>query len=98
MYIQIECCFINDFLIYTFAEGICWTRTAERQTSRMRMEYLRSVLRQEVAFFDVQSTSSNTFQVVSSVSSDAHQIQDTIAEKVSSCPPLHSFELNIVPI
>ncbi|PON42312.1 ABC transporter [Parasponia andersonii] len=68
--------------ISAFIEGVCWTRTAERQTSRMRMEYLRSVLRQEVAFFDIQSTSSHTFQVVSSVSSDAHLIQDTMAEKI----------------
>ena len=60
------------------------------------MEYLRSVLRQEVAFFDIQSTSSNTFQVVSSVSSEAHLIQDTIAEKVSSFPPLPSLELTVV--
>ncbi|KAM6589468.1 hypothetical protein CsatA_012073 [Cannabis sativa] len=68
--------------ISAFIEGVCWTRTAERQTSRMRMEYLRSVLRQEVSFFDTQSTSSHTFQVVSSVSSDAHLIQDTMAEKI----------------
>ncbi|XP_062112545.1 putative multidrug resistance protein [Humulus lupulus] len=68
--------------VSAFIEGVCWTRTAERQTSRMRMEYLRSVLRQEVAFFDTQSTSSHTFQVISSVSSDAHLIQDTMAEKI----------------
>ncbi|KAL5552730.1 hypothetical protein UlMin_040131 [Ulmus minor] len=71
--------------ISAFMEGICWTRTAERQTSRMRMEYLRSVLRQEVAFFDDQSSSSNTFQVVSTLSSDSHLIQDAIAEKIPNC-------------
>lgn len=43
------------WLIFTFAEGQCWTRTAERQTSRMRMEYLKSVLRQDVGFFDTQT-------------------------------------------
>ncbi|PQQ05202.1 putative multidrug resistance protein [Prunus yedoensis var. nudiflora] len=68
--------------VSAFIEGICWTRTAERQTSRMRMEYLKSVLRQEVAFFDSQANSSMTFQVISTISSDAHLIQDTIAEKV----------------
>lgn len=67
-----------------FAEGICWTRTAERQASRMRMEYLKSVLRQEVGFFDNQDASSTTFQVVSTISSDAHLIQDAMAEKVLS--------------
>lgn len=66
-----------------FAEGVCWTRTAERQTSRIRMEYLRSVLRQEVGFFDNQGASSTTFRVVSSISADAHSIQAVIAEKVS---------------
>lgn len=76
-----------------FAEAICWTRTAERQTSRIKMEYLRSVLRQEVAFFDNQSASSNTFQVVSTVSSDANLIQDAIAEKVSSSSQSLNFNI-----
>jgi len=65
-----------------FAEGVCWTRTAERQTSRMRIEYLKSVLRQEVGFFDKQSESSTTFQVIATITSDAQTIQDTIADKV----------------
>jgi len=64
-----------------FAEGVCWTRTAERQTSRMRIEYLKSVLRQEVGFFDKQ-TDSTTFQVIATITSDAQTIQDTIADKV----------------
>ncbi|KAL1539289.1 ABC-type xenobiotic transporter [Salvia divinorum] len=63
-------------------EGLCWTRTAERQTSRMRVEYLRSVLRQEVGFFDGEDVSSRTFQIVSSTSTDAHTIQDVIANKI----------------
>ncbi|CAI9785118.1 unnamed protein product [Fraxinus pennsylvanica] len=65
-----------------FIEGVCWTRTAEKQTSRIRMEYLKSVLRQEVGFFDNRDGSSTTFQVVSSISADAHLIQDVIAEKI----------------
>ncbi|XP_059633646.1 putative multidrug resistance protein [Cornus florida] len=71
--------------VSAFTEGICWARTAERQTSRMRMEYLKSVMRQEVGFFDNQTASSNTFQVVSTISSDAHLIQDVIAEKIPNC-------------
>ncbi|KAL5760018.1 hypothetical protein ACOSQ2_018856 [Xanthoceras sorbifolium] len=71
--------------ISAFIEGICWTRTAERQTSRIRMEYLKSVLRQEVSFFEIQAASSTTFQVISTISSDAHSIQDTIAEKIPNC-------------
>ena len=64
-------------------EGICWTRTAERQASRMRMEYLKSVIRQEVGFFDTQiAGSSTTYQVVSLISSDANTIQVVLCEKV----------------
>ncbi|KAJ4832438.1 hypothetical protein Tsubulata_017100 [Turnera subulata] len=70
----------------SFVEGMCWTRTAERQTSRIRMEYLRSVLRQEVGFFDSQETgSSNTYQVVSTISNDANSIQVAISEKIPNC-------------
>ncbi|KAJ0015081.1 hypothetical protein Pint_20131 [Pistacia integerrima] len=69
-----------------FVEGICWTRTAERQTSRMRMEYLKAVLRQEVGFFDTQEQgSSTTFQVVSTISNDANSIQVAICEKIPDC-------------
>ncbi|PIN05655.1 Multidrug/pheromone exporter, ABC superfamily [Handroanthus impetiginosus] len=71
--------------VSAFLEGPCWTRTAERQTSRIRMEYLRSVLRQEVGFFDKQSSSSTTFKVISSISTDAHSIQDVMAEKIPNC-------------
>ncbi|KAL1565234.1 ABC-type xenobiotic transporter [Salvia divinorum] len=71
--------------VSAFLEGVCWTRTAERQTSRIRMEYLRSVLRQEVGFFDNQGSSSATFEVVSSICADAHLIQGVIAEKIPNC-------------
>ncbi|CAN1134740.1 Putative multidrug resistance protein [Linum perenne] len=82
-----------------FLEGLCWTRTAERQTSRMRINYLQAVLRQEVGFFDEESSSSSssTFQVISVISSDAHLIQDTIAEKIPNClAHLTSFVASIL--
>lgn len=70
-------------MVLAIAEGLCWTRTAERQTSRMRMEYLKSVLRQEASFFDTQASgSSTTFQVVSLITADANTIQDALSEKV----------------
>ncbi|OVA20542.1 ABC transporter [Macleaya cordata] len=68
--------------VAAFVEGLCWTRTAERQASRMRNEYLKSVLRQDVGFFDTQAGTSITFDVVSTISSDAHSIQDVIADKI----------------
>ncbi|XP_058093734.1 ABC transporter B family member 15-like isoform X2 [Magnolia sinica] len=67
--------------IAAFIEGLCWTRTAERQTSRMRMEYLKNVLRQDVAFFDTNGTNT-TSEVVTTISVDAHIIQDVLSEKI----------------
>ncbi|CAA6670595.1 unnamed protein product [Spirodela intermedia] len=63
-----------------FFEGYCWTRTGERQASRMRATYLKAVLRQDVEYFDLQVD--NTTQVVTSVSSDSLVIQDVLSEKV----------------
>ncbi|XP_057461232.1 putative multidrug resistance protein [Actinidia eriantha] len=66
-----------------FVEGLCWARTAERQTSRMRVKYLKSVLRQDVGFFDTQAVdSSATYQVVSTISADSNSIQIAIGEKI----------------
>ncbi|XP_059662528.1 ABC transporter B family member 15-like [Cornus florida] len=69
-----------------FVEGLCWARTSERQTSRMRMEYLKAILRQEVGFFDTQAAESSiTYQVVSTISSDSNSIQIAIGEKIPNC-------------
>ncbi|CAN1238819.1 ABC transporter B family member 15 [Linum grandiflorum] len=62
------------------AEGYCWSRTGERQASRMRASYLRAVLRQEVGYFDLNATS--TSEVITSVSNDTLVIQDVLSEKV----------------
>ncbi|CAO2820874.1 unnamed protein product [Amaranthus hypochondriacus] len=66
--------------VFSFFEGYCWTRTAERQAARMRYRYLKAVLRQDVAYFDLHVGS--TSQVIISVSSDSLTIQDVISEKV----------------
>eukprot|EP01018_Ginkgo_biloba_P016173 Gb_10216 [translate_table: standard] len=66
--------------VAAFAEAFCWTRTGERQASRMRTMYLRAVLRQDVGFFDTQGT--DTAEVVNSVSNDTLVIQDALSEKV----------------
>ncbi|KAI3497014.1 hypothetical protein L1887_39394 [Cichorium endivia] len=69
-----------------FVEGLCWARTAERQTSKMRLEYLKSVLKQDVGFFDTQEAgSSTTYQVVSAITADSNTIQITIGEKIPNC-------------
>jgi len=46
----------------------------------MRARYLKAVLRQEVAYFDLHVTS--TSEVITSVSNDSLVIQDVISEKV----------------
>ncbi|KAK9038353.1 hypothetical protein V6N11_023228 [Hibiscus sabdariffa] len=64
----------------SFLEGFCWSRTSERQATRMRRRYLKAVLRQEVGYFDLNVTS--TAEVVTSVSNDSLIIQEVISEKV----------------
>ncbi|XAR71205.1 Xenobiotic-transporting ATPase [Bertholletia excelsa] len=63
-----------------FLEGYCWTRTSERQASRMRARYLKAVLRQDVGYFDLHVTS--TTDAIATVSNDSLLIQDVISEKV----------------
>ncbi|GLU01999.1 hypothetical protein SLE2022_192720 [Rubroshorea leprosula] len=66
--------------IASFLEGYCWTRTGERQATRMRARYLKAVLRQDIAYFDMQVTS--TAEIITSVSNDSLIIQNVISEKV----------------
>ncbi|KAK3152358.1 hypothetical protein QOZ80_2BG0157840 [Eleusine coracana subsp. coracana] len=66
--------------VMAFLEGYCWTRTAERQASRMRARYLRAVLRQDVEYFDLKASS--TSEVITSVSNDSLVVQDALSEKV----------------
>lgn len=53
--------------------------TGERQAARIRSLYLRTILRQEVAFFDKHT---NTGEVVGRMSGDTVLIQDAMGEKV----------------
>ncbi|CAL9248278.1 unnamed protein product [Arabidopsis halleri] len=66
--------------VICFLEGYCWTRTGERQAARLRENYLRAVLSQDVSYFDLHVTS--TSDVVTSVSCDSLVIQDVISEKL----------------
>jgi ABC-type multidrug transport system fused ATPase/permease subunit len=63
------------------AEVACWTITGERQATHIRSLYLKSVLRQDISFFDVEMT---TGQIVSRMSGDTVLVQDAIGEKVTS--------------
>ncbi|XP_047044346.1 putative multidrug resistance protein [Lolium rigidum] len=66
--------------VMAFLEGYCWSRTAERQASRMRERYLAAVLRQDVEYFDLKV--GTTAEIIASVSGDSLVIQDVLSEKV----------------
>ncbi|CAN6243375.1 unnamed protein product [Urochloa humidicola] len=66
--------------IMAFLEAYCWTRTSERQASRMQARYLKAVLRQDVEYFDLNAGS--TSEVIASVSNDSLAVQDALSEKV----------------
>lgn len=53
--------------------------SGERQAARIRCLYLKAILRQEIEFFDNEST---TGEVISRMSGGTILIQDAIGEKV----------------
>ncbi|OVA09128.1 ABC transporter [Macleaya cordata] len=68
-----------------FLEGYCWTRTGERQASKMREKYLQAVLRQDVGYFDLKASAAagnSTAEVITNVCNDSLVIQDVLTEKV----------------
>ncbi|KAL2336951.1 hypothetical protein Fmac_011397 [Flemingia macrophylla] len=71
---------LSSRMMNNIGEGFCWTRTSERQAARMRCRYLKAVLRQDVAYFDLHVTS--TSEIITSVSSDSLVIQDVLSEKI----------------
>lgn len=56
-----------------------WMQTGERQTARLRLKYLQSVLRKDMNFFDTEARDSN---IIFHISSDAVLVQDAIGDKV----------------
>lgn len=82
----IDECFAVHFgtLILTItcpvSETSCWMCTGERQSAKIRAEYLRATLRQDVGYFD--SPSSSTAEVVNNVAADASLVQEAMSEKV----------------
>ncbi|KAK3152890.1 hypothetical protein QOZ80_2BG0164960 [Eleusine coracana subsp. coracana] len=62
-----------------FLQVSCWMVTGERQAARIRGMYLETILRQDISFFDVETS---TGEVIERMSSDTVLIQDAIGEKV----------------
>ena len=62
------------------AEVTSWMVTGERQATRIRSLYLKTILRQDIAFFD---TETSTGEVIGRMSGDTILIQDAMGEKVN---------------
>ena len=56
--------------------------TGERQAARIRGLYLKTILKQDIAFFDTETT---TGEVIGRMSGDTVKIQDAMGEKVYMC-------------
>ncbi|CAN1292868.1 ABC transporter B family member 21 [Linum perenne] len=65
--------------VLAFLQVSCWMVTGERQASRIRGLYLKTILRQDISFFDLQT---NTGEVIGRMSGDTVLIQDAMGEKV----------------
>ncbi|KAL9318789.1 hypothetical protein ACSQ67_015306 [Phaseolus vulgaris] len=62
-----------------FLQVTSWMVTGERQAARIRGLYLKTILRQDIAFFDKETS---TGEVVGRMSGDTVLIQDAMGEKV----------------
>ncbi|XP_019455931.1 PREDICTED: ABC transporter B family member 1 [Lupinus angustifolius] len=65
----------------SWAEISCWMWTGERQSTKMRIEYLEAALNQDIQFFD---TEVRTSDVVFAINTDAVMVQDAISEKLGN--------------
>ncbi|XP_062096709.1 ABC transporter B family member 9 [Humulus lupulus] len=65
--------------IAAFLQVSCWMVTGERQATRIRGLYLKTILRQDIAFFDTETT---TGEVIGRMSGDTILIQEAMGEKV----------------
>ncbi|KAL2524305.1 ABC transporter B family member 9 [Abeliophyllum distichum] len=63
----------------SFLQMSCWMVTGERQATRIRGMYLKTILRQDIEFFDTQTT---TGEVIGRMSGDTILIQEAMGEKV----------------
>lgn len=65
----------------SITEVACWMVTGERQATRIRGLYLKTILRQDIGFFDTETT---TGEVIGRMSGDTILIQDAMGEKVTN--------------
>ncbi|XWS12436.1 hypothetical protein CRYUN_Cryun37aG0088600 [Craigia yunnanensis] len=65
--------------IASFLQVVCWMVTGERQAIRIRGLYLKTILRQDIGFFDTETT---TGEIIGRMSGDTILIQEAMGEKV----------------
>ncbi len=75
------------FLTKLCVEVTCWMITGERQAARIRSNYLKAILRQDIAFFDKETS---TGEVIGRMAGDTVLIQEAIGEKVGKFQQLVS--------
>ncbi|XP_028548541.1 ABC transporter B family member 4 [Dendrobium catenatum] len=63
----------------SFLQVTCWMVTGERQTARIRSIYFKAILKQEIAFFDLEIS---TGEVIERMSGDIILIQEAMGEQV----------------
>ncbi|WVY93657.1 hypothetical protein V8G54_032745 [Vigna mungo] len=64
--------------IASFLQVSCWMVTGERQAARIRCMYLKTILKQDITFFDTETSG----EVIGRMSSDTILIEDAMGEKV----------------
>lgn len=80
---------INQRDLINIHAGVAfWAETGERQTARLRVKYIHSVLKQDMSFFDTVATNENLLQCISS---DAILVQDAIADKVNVSTKIYRY-------
>lgn len=75
------------------AETGGWMYASERQVTRMRLAYLKAVLKQEIAAFDSELTNG---KIITGISNHMSIIQDAIGEKVMVHATMLTLEYTIV--
>ncbi|XP_054780989.1 ABC transporter B family member 19-like [Prosopis cineraria] len=67
-------------MLGAYMEITCWRLVGERSAQRIRREYLRAVLRQDISFFD---TEISTADIMHGIASDVAQIQEVMGDKMA---------------
>ncbi|KAK9084446.1 hypothetical protein Scep_030917 [Stephania cephalantha] len=86
VYLAVGACIASFFrkfrkleILASLLKVSCWIVTGERQAARIRFFYLKTILRQDIAFFDKET---NAGEVIERISGDTALIQDAMGEKV----------------